>query len=384
MGVSVVFKFLRFIFCLTLISFGGLYFLDMRPELDLSLNAVARESVGCGSSYVVARGDTLQEIATRAYGKGNYQIIFEANSNWLTSAAKLDVGDELLIPCLNGKTPKIGTAATNTASANGTGTAVSATDDQTTATGGGAITLVTGTDFAPFVDAALPDGGMTTEMVRLALSDAARGRAAKVSVVEDWVAHADLIERREFDLGFPWYKPDCTRLERLTASMQRSCAEFAFSEPLFEVAIGYYVRSGDPLSSATEYSQLSGRRICRPANHFTFDLELEGLVALNATLVTPPQAADCLAWLEQGKVDVVTLSKPVASGEIARLDMLDRITEIPALASVQTLHAVAPKDNPTAVAYLGEINAGLANLRQSGRWDEIVTRHFAPYGVVVR
>ena len=376
------------IFNVALFSFGGMYAFDIRPDLDLSLSAVTTESVGCGAVYEVASGDTLNEIATRAYGTDNHEAIFEANSETLTSAAKLDVGDELLLPCLNGESPKIGTIATATSPAFSMGSAVAAANDQTMAPGDATIAttvvLVTGSDFAPFVDTALPEGGMTAEMVRLALSNAERERPIEISVVEDWATHPDLIEKRTFDLGFPWYKPDCTRQERLSAPMQRSCAEFAFSEPLFEVAIGYYVRSGDALAAATEYSQLSGQRICRPANHFTFDLELEGLVEPNATLLTPPKASDCLAMLKQGKVDVVTLSKAVASLEITRLGLLDLIAEIPALASGQTLHAVAPKDNPVAVAYLGDINDGLAGLQESGRWYEIVARHLGPYGVVAR
>jgi polar amino acid transport system substrate-binding protein len=225
---------------------------------------------------------------------------------------------------------------------------------------------------------------MITELVRLAMSSAAQERTIKIALVEDWSAHLDLLEERTFDLGFPWYRPDCSKADKLGVSMRRRCAEFDFSDPLFELAIGYYVQAGDPLAEATGYDQLSGRRICRPANYFTFDLEQEGLVAPNATLITPPAVSDCFIWLEQGEVDVVTLSKPLAEDEITLRGLDGRVAEIPALVSVQTLHVVAPKTHPGGRAYLDLVNAGLTELQASGRRFEVVSRHFGAFGVWLR
>jgi polar amino acid transport system substrate-binding protein len=225
---------------------------------------------------------------------------------------------------------------------------------------------------------------MITELVRLAMSSAAQKRTVKIAVVEDWSAHLDLLEEGAFDLGFPWYRPDCSKADKLGASMRRRCAEFDFSDPLFEVAIGYYVRAGHPLARVTEYDRLSGLRLCRPANHFTFDLVQEGLVAPNATLVVAPEVSDCFIWLERGKVDVVTLSKSLAEGEITRLGLAGKVAEIPALASVQTLHAVAPKTHAHGRAYLDLVNAGLTELDASGRRFEVTSRHLGAFGVWIR
>jgi polar amino acid transport system substrate-binding protein len=323
----------------------------------------------------------------------------------LTSVSRLKIGDELLIPCLDGARPRIravalarasGTGGAGPAGPKAAGAAAGAADSAVPEPPGptasasaimpddGGISFLTGSDFAPFVHSALPEGGMITELVRLAMSNAAQERAIKIALVEDWSAHLDLLEERTFDLGFPWYRPDCSKAEKLGASMRRRCAEFDFSDPLFEVAIGYYVWAGDPLAEATAYDQLSGRRICRPANYFTFDLEQEGLVVPNATLIIAPAASDCFIWLEQGKVDVVTLSKPLAEDEITRRGLDGRVAEIPALASVQTLHAVAPKTNPDGRAYLDLVNAGLTELQASGRRFEVVSRHFGAFGVWLR
>lgn len=362
--------------------------------LDLPVDAAVQDRAACGSLYRVAPGDTLHKIATRAYGKSDYQAIFNANRGVLSNVSRLEIGTELLIPCLDGARPRTGAATLasisgNTSAAEGADSAdPAATKPTASATAitpdDGDIGFLTGSDFAPFVHPAVPEGGMITELVRLAMSSAARNRTIRIALVEDWSAHLDLLEERVFDLGFPWYRPDCSRVGRLPASMQRRCAEFEFSDPLFEVAIAYYVRADDPLADATGYGELSGRRICRPANHFTFDLEQEGLVEPNATLIIAPKVSDCFIWLEQGEVDVVTLSKPLGDVEITRLGFFGRVAEIPALASGQTLHVVAPKDHPQGRAYLDRVNAGLADLQASGRWAEVVSRHFGAFGVSMR
>jgi hypothetical protein len=66
-------------------------------------DATARTPIACGTFYTVARGDTLFKIAERAFGNGRlYKQIFEANNNVLPNSASVEIGNELLIPCLDG------------------------------------------------------------------------------------------------------------------------------------------------------------------------------------------------------------------------------------------------------------------------------------------
>jgi polar amino acid transport system substrate-binding protein len=366
------------------------------PSLDLTAGAaMLRGRSDCGSVYRVVRGDTLHAIAVRAYGTGDYRTIYEANRDVLASVSSIEIGDELSIPCRDGAKPRIGAVVRARAPEIRVETAPRITAPAHTVSAAafipntgepeiGDITFVTGSDFAPFVHPALPEGGMITELVRLALSNAAPDLPVKIALAEDWTTHLDMLAQGTFDLGFPWHRPDCSKASLLGASMRRRCAGFDFSDPLFEVAIGYYALAGNPVAAATGYDQLSGRRICRPANHFTFDLEQQGLASPNATLVIVPTLTDCFTWLERGAVDVVMLSKPLAEDEIARLGLAGRVAEIPALASVQTLHAVAPKGDPGGRAALDLVNAGLAELKSLGRWFEVASRHLGAFGTRVR
>ena len=116
-------------------------------------------------------------------------------------------------------------------------------------------------------------------------------------------------------------------------------------------------------------------RLCRPAGHFTFDLDAAGLTAPSVERVTGADVAECFRDLVLGKVDVVTLDRSIAAREIARQRLAGRVTEVRGLATAQTLHVIAPKSNPEALAVLALIDEGLAELKFSGRWFDTVSRY---------
>ena len=366
--------------------------------IALAAPAAAQEPIPCGTLYRVQPGDTLHSIAVRAYGEGDYLAIFEANRDILPNATRIEVGNQLLIPCLDGTGPQTraelvpapGSPDPGPSDPGPTGGAA-----PEGAVGGRVaalaaippereIRVLTGTDFAPFVDPALPEGGLTTEIVRLSLDRATFGRPLRIGVAEDWSAHLDLLEEGRFDLGYPWYRPDCDRAGGLGPSMQRRCAEFTFSAPLYEVEVAWYARAGDALIEANGHEALRDRRLCRPATYFTFDLRQQRLMPPAATLVFPSTAEECFVLLEAGVVDAVSLARAVAEREVTRLGLEGRVAEIPALAASQTLHVIAHKSSPEAQAFLAALDSGLAEIRDSGRWYEVVARHLGPLGMSLR
>jgi hypothetical protein len=61
--------------------------------------AAAGGSTGGGRTYTVKAGDTLSKIAKEFYGNANdYNKIFEANKDQLSSPDRINVGQELKIP----------------------------------------------------------------------------------------------------------------------------------------------------------------------------------------------------------------------------------------------------------------------------------------------
>ncbi|HSF94137.1 MAG TPA: transporter substrate-binding domain-containing protein [Thermohalobaculum sp.] len=344
--------------------------------------------IACGTLYKAKSGDTLHKIAVLAYGTGEYGPVFQANRDLLPNPSSLQVGQQLLIPCRDGSGPQTradalasaadaaAPAADNTAPAPEITLAAVVADAD--------VNMLTGSDFAPFSDQRLPEGGMVTELVKLALDRAAPEHPAKVTFVNDWSRHLDLLGSGAFEIGFPWYKPDCTQAERLSESIRARCTGFVFSDPIYAVSMGYYVRSGDALTAAETHDALEGKRLCRPAGYFTFDLDQADLREPRVTRVVPPTAADCFTLLMQGEVDVISLSASLAEPQISRLGLVGHVVEARQLATSQTLHAVASESSPEGRAYIEMLNAGIADLLSSGRWFEVASRHLGAFGMTLR
>ena len=72
--------------------------LSVDPSLPQP-QAAAAAAGAAGRTYTVKAGDTLSKIAKEFYGNANeYNKIFEANKDQLSSPDKINVGQELNIP----------------------------------------------------------------------------------------------------------------------------------------------------------------------------------------------------------------------------------------------------------------------------------------------
>ncbi|MCU0911246.1 MAG: transporter substrate-binding domain-containing protein [Rhodobacteraceae bacterium] len=322
------------------------------------------------SVYTIVSGDTLSQIARRAGVPGGYQTLFSLNSDTIRNPNVIEVGGQLRIPCPDGALP----GATAAAAAEATPTAPAEAVAPPEALP--AMRFLTAGFYAPFTDEGLPEGGMFTELVKTAVRTGNPDQAFNVTFVNDWGPHLTvLLPSGAFDMGFPWYKPDCTKVENLQPANALRCTDYNHSDPFFEAAVGYYAMKGSDFARVATYPELLGARLCRPRGWFTFDLEANRLVEPNITLLVAPTQVACWDALKAGEVDVVTFDALPAEADLIKLGLLDTVVEIPQLTSVETLHVFAPKSNPNGEAFLETINRGLAELRSSGQWMEIVSRH---------
>ena len=344
---------------------------------------VAEPRIACGSVYTIESGDTLYDVAKWAYGDPlMYREIYGANRDLLRDEKTVEIGDKILIPCLEdaqAETPgdALALELVTEDEERLAAPVVSIADDMTTPQRADRrIRFLTGSDFAPFADKNSIAGGMITDLVTRAVSAAAPEQDFRVNFINDWSAHLDVLLRDgAFDVGFPWYKPDCSVAEKLSDELRMRCDDFEFSDPFFDVTVSFYSRAGDRLAETVSYDGLFGKRLCRPKGHFMFDLDQRDLTAPNVSVETPDTAMECFTRLMRGQVDVVSLVKSGADGELRQLGISDRVAEIKDLASRQTLHALVLKSNPNGRAYLDIINQGLTSLMASGEWFTVVTLH---------
>jgi polar amino acid transport system substrate-binding protein len=320
----------------------------------------------CSETYTVVAGDSLSKIARSAYQDANlWPYIYGYSSN-----AKAIGGDPSLIsigislnlpPC-----PETGNRAAATPVVNDPG---ERTEDT--------IEVVTATDYPPWTDQNWENGGMLTEIVDAALGRIDGSPDYSIDWINDWSAHLEpLLTRHKYDMGFPWFQPNCDAPEKLAEEDAKRC-EFYFSEPLFDMLIVLYKRSDDARVLARD-EDLHGMRLCRPAGYFTFDLTERGLVPGDTIEFERPQTVgECFNMLVDGAIDFVALNEFTGQSAIKELGYEDLVTASEQLTDTLGLRLVIHRENPGAEALLEQFNGGLNALRESGAYDEIVGRHLA-------
>ncbi len=347
------------------------------------------QSLACGGEYTIKRGDTLQKVTRMAYGEGlSWGFIYNANKAVVGSNPSLiEVGMKIKVPCRTVQTPAATqaevpaaapatTAASTTATANSERAPTSSTAALVVNDGRSPLLrLVTASNYAPFHDQNDANGGMLTEMTAEALATVMPTDEFRVDFINDWSSHLEpLISDRSYDLALSWFKPNCSVIDKLGEGSRFRCERLVFSDPLFEQIVSYFTRSGETSVPST-HADLFGRTVCRPSGYSIFMLEERDLVEPNITMVTPPNPTDCMEMLIEGTADVVVVASTVADDAIATLNISEQVEEQAQLASVITLHAVTSVNNPRKEQQMALLNQGIQNIRESGKWFEIVQRH---------
>jgi LysM repeat protein len=330
------------------------------------------------SRYTVVRGDTLSQIASTAGVQGGFQFLFNANTNVLRNPNAIEVGQVLVIPCADGSLPgATPAAAVAEAPAAPAPEAEPEVETETETAAAPAplreLRVVTSSGYAPFTDRDLPGGGMFTQLVLRSFELGNPDQPVNFFFVNDWNAQLDsLLPSGAIDMAFPWFKPDCDRVEILSAPNAYRCTDFNHSDPFYDALVGYYTLQGSPYENATSYDDLIGARICRPDAWFTFDMEAEGLIEPAISLTRAPSQLECWRLMDAGEIDVVTYDALPAEEDARTLGLTDRTVTLDDLTTTATLHVFVSKENAEANAALEIINAGLEELRLSGEWFTIV------------
>lgn len=357
--------------------------------LLLGSTAVAAQEA-C-QTYTVVAGDNLRYIARAAYGDSDmYRLIYDANVSVIGAKADLiEIGTQLALPC-DPNAPVSATAEPAAATpepaqapATETVTAVSATPEPAAPSEPATpvvkpISFVTGNGYAPFADESLPGGGMMTQIVEMSVFRADPAITYNMTFINDWQAHLDaLLPSGAYDLSFPWIRPNCEAPETLSAGDQTRCNDFVFSGPFYEIVDGFFAMRDSGLASVTSYSGFEGKRICRPEGFTTGVLDSVGLTAATITLTRPVEAVDCFRALAAGEVDLVSIDAEVGDSALTQLGLTASVEQNPHLMTLLSLHVVAHKSNQRAVDMIGQLDAGLIEMYESGEWYEIVSSALA-------
>jgi polar amino acid transport system substrate-binding protein len=345
--------------------------------------APGAQALTCGEKYTVQSGDTLNALAREAYGLANkWTLIFYANQKQFGNGPILEPGKQLNIPCI--KAPEDVSIEPAGVNARSNVDAPDAGQIEVSRIKGD-VQLLTAGDYQPFTDRALPAGGMITEIVNTALATLqteAQGPGYQISWVNDWSSHLNpLLASKTFDMGFPWFKPNCDEYDQLDAPARFRCDKFFFSKPVFEILVLFFA-TNDNQFQFTSDADVLGARLCRPTGYFTFDLDKKGrnwVKDEKVSLIRPQTVEECFQMLSRGEVDAVTLNEFTGRAAVKKLNMDRQIRVIERPVSLLNLHVIIAKTHPRARTYLHYINSSLTFLRESGVYEQIVDKHLSRF-----
>ncbi len=336
----------------------------------------------CGTDYKLKEGETLAQIAARVYGNpAQWTVIFYANQDRLgDNVSMLVPGLALRLPCIGGQQPPAAlppAANTPAAPPPDTGFIISSVLRR--------VEFLTADGFAPYTGRSLEGGGMLTQVINSAMGlikEEAKGRFDYgISWVNDWAAHLNpLLLTRAFDVGFPWARPDC-EAANLDQSSAFRCQRFFFSDPLYEVITGLFVRKGSKIKSLRR-EEVSGATLCRPAGYPIQELDKGGRNWVKdsiVTLIRPPSVDECFRLLDNGTVDGVAEAELAGRASIVSLGLGDKVRMIDQPLAFTTYHVLVSKSHPHARTILYYVNSSLEKLRDRGEYDRIIERHLARF-----
>ncbi len=336
----------------------------------------------CGTDYTLKEGETLAQIAARVYGNpAQWTVIFYANQDRLgDNVSMLVPGLALRLPCIGGQQPPAAlppAANTPAAPPPDTGFIISSVLRR--------VEFLTADGFAPYTGRSLEGGGMLTQVINSAMGlikEEAKGRFDYgISWVNDWAAHLNpLLLTRAFDVGFPWARPDC-EAANLDQSSAFRCQRFFFSDPLYEVITGLFVRKGSKIKSLRR-EEVSGATLCRPAGYPIQELDKGGRNWVKdsiVTLIRPPSVDECFRLLDNGTVDGVAEAELAGRASIVSLGLGDKVRMIDQPLAFTTYHVLVSKSHPHARTILYYVNSSLEKLRDRGEYDRIIERHLARF-----
>lgn len=238
----------------------------------------------------------------------------------------------------------------------------------------------------PLADQRQPGGALVAELVASALAvSGTTGQllpSAEITWVRDESEQLKMIFRDgSSDIAITWDRPNCDSPGDLGPNSVTLCNNAVFSDAIFQSVFALFTRADSDLIFADDAS-LAGKTLCLPQGADVSDLNRDNrnwVSEKRVNLLRPTSILDCVSLVEQGKADGLFMHELEGRLALRRLGIQQqfRIAERPV--AVRTLHAIAAKNSPPALELISGLNAGLAKLKQTGRYAEIVQKQLSPF-----
>jgi polar amino acid transport system substrate-binding protein len=220
------------------------------------------------------------------------------------------------------------------------------------------VQLTTGDNYAPFTGHELPEGGLTTSIVRHVF------QAMHRDIAIEWLPWArGLYEtvNGKYAATFPYiHTPDRDR-------------QLLYSDPLYVIHETIFARP-DSTANPAKLESLYGRTLCLPVG-WAPAIKLEPLVRKNLVAVLRPKdSQSCARMVALHHADFFATDRVQGLNALsaAGIDIAQIRPLVPVLGAT-TLHLVASRNKAGSAALIAGFNEGLAALKRDGVYDQIVT-----------
>ncbi|MEN9438501.1 MAG: hypothetical protein RIR09_3156 [Pseudomonadota bacterium] len=226
------------------------------------------------------------------------------------------------------------------------------------------ITLVSGNDYAPYVDSGLPQGGMVTELVKAAFAHSQR---EVVMQWKPWARGLEEAKQGKYSGTFPYLR----NTER--------AQDFLYSDEVVAVRSTAFVKAGDTRFDFTNVASLAGSTYCLPVG-WAATPKLAPLVASGQIKVASPNSISaCAKLVALGRADYfvygdIQVAYALKSGDLPAGNIVMVKSEPLALTP---LYFIASKTVPGSAQLIESFNAGLKAIRKNGLYGKIVKAYSA-------
>lgn len=219
------------------------------------------------------------------------------------------------------------------------------------------LKLVTGSDYAPYVDEQLPGGGPLLQLIKQAFAKS--GIDVEVSV-EPWRRGYEGLLAHRFDATFPYVRTE------------QRMREMLFSDAITAVRQRLIVASGNE-QAAMASGWMKNKRVCAAVG-FALPPWMDLLIRQgDVSRITPNQQRSCLAMIASARADFMVEDERIALTRKADGFGQGKLATVPGpVVSETSLHLIVAKDNPDAQQILDRFNQGLAQLRAEGAIPDIL------------
>lgn len=222
------------------------------------------------------------------------------------------------------------------------------------------VRLVTGDDYAPLTTQSLAGSGALSQIVQAAF---ARSGMASTLAWQPWKRGYLMTLRGEYDATFPYIRGD-----------QRE-QDFLYSESLYLSEQHLFSRATDAFE-LEQVQQASGLRLCHPLGWhlpgFVQAMVEKGVLVRHS----PPGLNECAQLLLLGRDDFFLADLQLGRYALESTAAARQRFHISrSVLSHQTMHLIVPRNHPGGIKLIEQFNKGLAALRASGDYDQLIDHH---------